>query len=154
MIAYGDSEESLLHGMVELSPGLNFIDNAVIDTHFTARGRFPRLIHVVTEHPGILGVGLGEDTAAVWDFEENDFTVIGSSNIVVVDGMGIGRSNIPNIQYREPICVEGIQVHVLGNSWRFDMEEHKPYCIEDFDITHPEEEALTDIRKDSKGIDE
>ncbi len=142
MIAYGDSEESLLHGMVELSPGLNFIDDAVIDTHFTARGRFPRLIHVVTEHPGVLGVGLGEDIAAVWDFEEMNFTVIGSNNIVVVDGKNIARSNVPNIQYREPICVEGVQVHVLGNGWGYDLEERKPYRIEDFDITHPVQEMM------------
>ncbi|MBS3817778.1 MAG: cyanophycinase [Candidatus Thermoplasmatota archaeon] len=152
MIAYGDSEESLLHGMVELSPGLNFIEDAVIDTHFTVRGRFPRLIHVVTEHPGVLGVGLGEDIAAVWDFEEMDFTVIGSSNIVVVDGKDIGQSNVPNIQYREPICVEGVQVHVLGNGWGYDLEEHKPFRIEDFDITHPNQEVLA--KKDHQDPDD
>ncbi len=139
MIAYGKSKESLLHGKVELSPGLSFIEDAVIDTHFTARGRFPRLVHVVTEHPGILGVGLGEDTAAFWDFEKNDFFVIGSRNIVVVDGKEIGLSNVPHIKYREPICVENIRVHILGNGWGFDLDKKKPYHDEEFKATHPED---------------
>ncbi|MFO7792866.1 MAG: cyanophycinase [Candidatus Saliniplasma sp.] len=139
MIAYGKSKDSLLHGKVELSPGLNIIEDAVIDTHFTARGRFPRLIHVVTEHPGILGVGLGEDTAAFWDLEKKDFFVIGSRNIVVVDGKEIGISNIPHIKYREPICVEGIRVHILGNGWGYDLYKHKPYYDEKFEGTHPED---------------
>jgi len=139
MIAYGKSKESLLHGKVELSPGLSFIEDAVIDTHFTARGRFPRLVHVVTEHPGILGVGLGEDTAAFWDFEKKDFFVIGSRNIVVVDGKEIGLSNVPHIKYREPICVENIRVHILGNGWGFDLDKKKPYHDEEFKATHPED---------------
>ncbi len=139
MIAYGKSKESLLHGKVELSPGLNIIEDAVIDTHFTARGRFPRLVHVVTEHPGILGVGLGEDTAAFWDLEKKEFFVVGSRNIVVVDGKEIGLSNVPHIKYREPICVEGIRVHILGNGWGYDLEDNKPYYNEEFKATHPED---------------
>ncbi|MFW5904131.1 MAG: cyanophycinase [Candidatus Saliniplasma sp.] len=139
MIAYGKSKESLLHGKVELSPGLSIIEDAVIDTHFTARGRFPRLVHVVTEHPGILGVGLGEDTAAFWDFEKKEFFVVGSRNIVVVDGKEIGLSNVPHIKYREPICVEGIRVHILGNGWGFDLENKKPYFNEELKVTHPED---------------
>lgn len=138
MIAYGKSQDSLLHGKVELSPGLSFIDNVILDTHFTARGRFPRLVHVVTEHPGILGVGIGEDTAAIWDLHKNEFHVMGSRNVVVVDGKNIGCSNIPNITYREPIFAEGIMVHILANGRGFDLETRKPFEIKGFKASHPE----------------
>jgi len=35
----------------------------VLDTHFSQRRRIPRLMHVVRTLPGILGIGLDEDTA-------------------------------------------------------------------------------------------
>ncbi len=37
----------------------------VVDTHFSQRRRIPRLMHVVRTLPGILGIGLDEDTALV-----------------------------------------------------------------------------------------
>ncbi|MFW6144047.1 MAG: cyanophycinase, partial [Candidatus Natronoplasma sp.] len=82
MISYGESENALMTGVVELTRGLGFLSTVVLDTHFTARGRFPRLVHVVVENPVSLGIGLGEDTAAVWDLEKNEFRVIGSRSIV------------------------------------------------------------------------
>ncbi len=125
MIAHGESEDALMAGELELSSGLNFIGNATIDTHFTARGRFPRLIHVVAENPGILGIGIGEHTGAFWDFKKNEFEVIGSRNLVVVDGVTIGASNKADIKPGEPLCVENITLHILSNGSTFDLDKRK-----------------------------
>ena len=127
MISQGESEDSLLGGEVELSQGLGFIDDAVIDTHFTARGRFPRLIHVVTENPGILGVGLGEDTAAIWDFGKNEFSVLGSRNVIVIDGSKIGSTNMAELKYGEPIYSENIVVEILANKCKYNYKDRKPF---------------------------
>ncbi len=139
MIAHGDSEDALLAGELELSSGLNFIDNVVIDTHFTARGRFPRLIHVVAENPGILGIGIGEHTATFWDFKKYEFEVIGNRNLVVVDGITIGASNKADIKPGEPLCVENITLHILSNGSTYDLKDRKA-VLPDRVITEPDVE--------------
>lgn len=125
MIASGESEDALLSGELELTHGLGFIEDTVIDTHFTVRGRFPRLIHVVTENPGVLGVGLGEDTAGIWHFEKNQIEVIGSRNIVVVDGKNLGNTNISEIKPGQPLCVESLTIQILVNGCIYDFEKRK-----------------------------
>ena len=123
MIAHGLAQDALMIGEVELTRGLAFIENAVIDTHFTARGRFPRLFHVVTENPGVLGIGLGEETGIVWDLDNTSFTVIGNRNIVIVDGKTICFSNTADVEPGKPFTTEGITVHILSNGFQFDFDE-------------------------------
>ncbi|MFP4001534.1 MAG: cyanophycinase [Thermoplasmata archaeon] len=126
MIAYGESKNALMAGVVELTQGLHFLSETVIDTHFTARGRFPRLVHVVVENPITLGIGLGENTAAIWNFDDDEFRVVGSRNIMVVDGQNIKHTNISEINPDTPLHAEGITVHILSNRCKFDLEEKKP----------------------------
>ncbi len=133
MIAYGESKNALMAGVVELTHGLHFLSKTVIDTHFTARGRFPRLVHVVVENPITLGIGLGENTAAVWDFEEHKFSVVGSRNIIVVDGRNIKHTNISEISPDTPLHAEGITVHILSNGCEYDLEGKKPVFPENND---------------------
>jgi len=133
MISYGESENALMTGVIELTRGLHFISGAVLDTHFTARGRFPRLVHVTVENPVSLGIGLGEDTGALWNLEENEFTVIGSRNIVVVDGKNITHTNVSEIEPDTPLHAEGITVHILSKGCGFDLEKRKPYFPENHD---------------------
>jgi len=123
MIAHGLAEDALMIGEVELTRGLAFIENAVIDTHFTARGRFPRLFHVVTENPGVLGIGLGEETGIVWDLDNSNFTVLGNRNIVIVDGKTICFSNTADVEPGKPFTTEGITVHILSSGFQFDYDE-------------------------------
>ncbi len=126
MIAYGESKEALMTGVLELTHGLHFLPKTVIDTHFTARGRFPRLVHVVVENPITLGIGLGENTAAFWDFKEGIFEVIGERNILVVDGENIKHTNVSELSPGTPIHAEGITVHILSDGCKFDIKEKKP----------------------------
>lgn len=123
MIAHGLAEDALMIGEVELTRGLAFIENAVIDTHFTARGRFPRLFHVVTENPGVLGIGLGEETGIIWDLDDGYFSVLGNRNIVIVDGKTICFSNTADVEPGKPFTTEGITVHILSTGFQFDFEE-------------------------------
>lgn len=126
MIAYGESKEALMTGVLELTHGLHFLPKTVIDTHFTARGRFPRLVHVVVENPITLGIGLGENTAAFWDFEKEKFRVIGERNILVVDGENIKHTNVSELSPGTPIHAEGITVHILSDGCEFDFKNKKP----------------------------
>lgn len=48
-----------------LEPGLGLLPQAIIDQHFVWRMRFNRLLSVIAEHPGKLGIGIDESTAIV-----------------------------------------------------------------------------------------
>jgi cyanophycinase len=59
MISEGSRYEAVLDRGFALSSKL------VIDQHFSERGRFPRLLGVLEENPGHIGLGIDEDTAVI-----------------------------------------------------------------------------------------
>jgi cyanophycinase len=63
--------------------GFGFLRDSAIDQHVLARGRQQDLIPVIREHPGLLGIGLDEDTAII--VRGNEFEVIGASKALIYD---------------------------------------------------------------------
>lgn len=124
MILKGGSEDALIKGKLQLSIGLDFINDLFIDTHFMERGRFGRLIQTVTANPNVLGMGLSEDTAAVI-YNGNEMEIIGSGLAVVADGLSIKYSNISDIEDGNPISVEGVIMHVLCKGQIFSLKERR-----------------------------
>ncbi len=74
----GSESEPLTHGR-----GLGFIEDAVIDQHFTERNRLWRLQEMQTHAPGHVGLGIDEDTALL--FDGYTATVLGRGTVTVVD---------------------------------------------------------------------
>lgn len=122
MIISGSSQDALIKGELELTNGLDFINGVFIDTHFTQRGRFGRLIQTITYNPGVLGIGLGEDTAIIIR-DALELEVIGSGLVVIADGTEIMYTDLMEIDDGQPITVEGIKFHVLGPGKRFLLKE-------------------------------
>lgn len=129
MIISGSSQDAMIKGELELTNGLDFINSVFIDTHFTQRGRFGRVIHTVTANPGVLGIGLGEDTAVVI-YNGEELEVIGSGLVVIVDGSAIEYSDLTERANGEPITVQGIKMHLLGPGKRFLFEKRTLKFIE------------------------
>lgn len=123
MIIAGSAEEALIKGSLELTNGLDLINSVTIDTHFTQRGRIGRLIQMVTCNPGILGLGIGEDTCVI--IKRGMMEVCGSGLVTIVDGNKIDYTDLTDIRDGEPITVEGIKVHILGPGKRFSISERK-----------------------------
>jgi cyanophycinase len=65
MIYDGSAVRAHLKGEVKFSTGFGFLPNVIIDMHFEKRGRFNRLAQAVAVQPGILGIGLAEDTGII-----------------------------------------------------------------------------------------
>lgn len=146
MIISGSSQDALIKGELELTNGLDLINSVFIDTHFTQRGRFGRLIQTVTCNPGVLGVGLGEDTGLVLHCGD-EMEVIGSGLVVIVDGTDITYSDLTDIDNGTPITVEGVKVHVIGAGQKFKISERriiKPIR------KHEEQEKKADKKKSKK----
>ncbi|MCE9556269.1 MAG: cyanophycinase [Planctomycetes bacterium] len=64
-----------------LGQGIGLLSGAVVDQHFSQRGRYGRLLGVLDEHPGLLGIGIDERTAAI--VQGNTLRVLGESQVAV-----------------------------------------------------------------------
>jgi cyanophycinase len=64
--------------------GLGLTTRLVIDQHFSQRGRFPRLLGVLEDHPGHIGLGVDEETAAI--IEGNRVRVLGDGRATIFIG--------------------------------------------------------------------
>jgi cyanophycinase len=121
MIYQGKAGNALRKGTVQMTPGLGLIRNAVVDSHFTQRGRFSRLLEVVTGNPGVIGLGLDEDSGVVVR-DGHIAEAIGSGVVVIIDGYDMQYSNITNISMGTAIAEAGVKVHTLTTGHSFDLE--------------------------------
>lgn len=128
MLLGGDGECNPRSGAVEIGPGMDFVVGAVIDTHFSQRGRHGRLIAAVAHYPQDVGLGLDEDTAIV--VAGNEFEVIGSGAVTVIDAGGITHTNLHDIKEGEGLELHDIRVHVLSAGAHYSLPERKPLVLE------------------------
>jgi cyanophycinase len=122
MIYEGKSEEGLFKGKVFTTAGFGFVNNIVFDTHFMARGRIGRLMQIVATNPTCIGVGIGEDSDVVFN-GSNFMKVIGTEQVIIVDGSDIAHSNIMNIEPGGSIAVGNIRIHPLIHGYGFDFKK-------------------------------
>jgi cyanophycinase len=125
MIINGASDTSFRIGALDMAPGLDFLPNSVIDSHFAERGRIGRLIGAVAQNPRNLGLGIDEDTAIVVEREQR-FRVVGSGAVYVVDGSTISYSNMVEQRPDDIVTVHEARVHILGQGSAFDLIERRP----------------------------
>jgi cyanophycinase len=118
MIYEGNAAHAHLKGEVKMTSGLGFINSVIIDSHFEKRGRFVRLAQAVATHPGLIGIGLGEDTGMLIT-EGNKMEAIGSGLVIIIDGHNILHSNIADIPDGNPVSVDNLLVHFCekGNGY-------------------------------------
>jgi cyanophycinase len=107
-----------------MARGLGLVHDMVIDQHFAQRARIERLLGAIAENPGVLGVGIDEDTAMV--FRGDRFDVIGSGAVYVADGSGMTYTNVTEPVRERTLCLFNIMLHVLNDGSRFDMITRKP----------------------------
>ena len=124
MIYEGESEEGLFKGRVLTTSGFGFVKNVVFDTHFMARGRIGRLVQIVTTNPTCIGVGIGEDSGVVLKGDET-VEVIGTGQVIIVDGSDIAHSNIMDIKPGGPIAVENVRIHSLVNGYGYNFKKRR-----------------------------
>ncbi|MGF1571042.1 MAG: cyanophycinase [Nodosilinea sp.] len=124
MIAGGGSGESPNRSLVDMSTGLSFVPEVIVDQHFHNRNRMARLISAIAVQPDRLGLGIDEDTCVL--FERNgSFQVIGKGVITVVDPKTITHTNEPDVEPTEPLSIHGLRVHLLVHGDRFDLYNHR-----------------------------
>ncbi len=122
MICGGKSREGLFKDKVFTSIGFNFVQNIIFDTHFMARGRMGRLMQTIIINSNCIGVGIGENSGIILS-EDGTSEVIGTGQVILVDGHDIKSSNITNIETGESISFENIRVHSMINGDGYDFKK-------------------------------
>lgn len=65
MVAFGHGCSTPKQRMTQLTAGLGLVGGVVIDQHFGQPNRYGRLLMILAQSPGLLGVGVDQDTGAV-----------------------------------------------------------------------------------------
>ena len=122
MIVGGGTGFLPTEGGVNLAPGMGLINTVVIDQHFNERNRLARLYCAVAYNPFLIGLGLDEDTAAFID-SDNQFTVVGSGSVTVVDAADIQYSSMAEAGPGEALSLLNLKVHILVPGGRYDINQ-------------------------------
>jgi cyanophycinase len=121
MILGGQSPE-VSAAAVRTGPGLGLVPRALIDMHFGARGRLPRLLSAVARNPGQLGIGIDENTAIL--VEGTSFEVLGTGVASVVDAQN--ATVVHPAWDCDPITLFGVRLHLLPHGGLFDFVTRTP----------------------------
>ena len=121
MVAFGASGETPRQRMAQMVAGFGLAPEVIIDQHFRQRDRIGRLLSLVAFNPGLLGIGIDEDTAALIG-GNSVMEIIGRNSVTIVDGSRM-YSNIFEVKGHGGITMSGAVLHVLTAGRRFNMRD-------------------------------
>jgi cyanophycinase len=124
MIVDGASETNPRIGIVNMAPGMEFIDGVVVDQHFAQRGRLGRLLSAVAQYPHHLGLGIDENTAVIVD--DGVLRVLGQGAVSIVDAGNLSHSNLEAVKADEPLALCNIRLHILPEGYGFHLRSREP----------------------------
>jgi cyanophycinase len=109
--------QSLLSGTTVLGKGLGLLPHVLIDQHFLQRQRSNRLLSGVLDHPTLIGIGIDEATAVI--FEGSMMHVVGKSGVVVVDPRPSTREAFGAGQV---VAATGLRLSVLRDGMSYSLK--------------------------------
>lgn len=124
MIAGGGSGESPNRSLVDLADGLDIIPEILVDQHFHNRNRMARLMSAIAAYPEKLGLGIDEDTCALFEGDDT-FQVIGKGTVTIVDASEMMHTSYPDAEPTEPLSIHNLRLHVLKHGDRFDFGKRR-----------------------------
>ena len=120
MIGGGEEGPTPRAGIVTMVPGFGLTRDIIIDQHFRQRDRLGRLLTALSSHPGFLGLGVDEDTAAFIS-PDDVIDVMGTGGVTVVDTSATEFTSMWQAAKYDPITIIGLRMHLLSHGARYDM---------------------------------
>jgi cyanophycinase len=120
MIAFGKTGSTPRAAMPHITAGFGFAEKIVFDQHFRQRDRLGRLIYAAAAHPGQLGVGVDEDTAAIV-MDQKHILALGSGALTIVDASAMAATDLADAAPGLPIAVSGLRVHILTSGCSYNI---------------------------------
>lgn len=122
MIAGGGSGESPNRSLVDMTTGLGIIPELLVDQHFHNRNRMARLMSAIAAHPDRIGVGIDEDTCALFE-GDGLLQVLGKGTVTVIDPQEMTYTNHADIGATDPLAIFNLRVHVLSHGGCYDLRK-------------------------------
>jgi len=123
-LARGDTKTNTIM-MGDHQTGLDFLKNTAIDQHILVRNRQFDLFKILKAHPGLLGIGLDENTGIV--VKGNIFKVIGNSYVAIYDGTLYSRDLDTIIQ----LPSGAKEFYFLRKGDKYDLKNRKALGTQD-----------------------
>ncbi|OYQ65610.1 cyanophycinase [Pseudanabaena sp. SR411] len=125
MISGGSSGESPHKELVNMSTGLSILPEIIVDQHFHNRNRMARLMTAIAAHPDKIGIGIDEDTVAIFE-PNNTMRVLGRGTVTVVDPGEVSYSNQLWVSGTAPLTIHNLRVHILAAGCKYHMLKRIP----------------------------
>lgn len=125
MISGGSSAESPNRSLVDIANGLNIIPGVLVDQHFYNRNRLARLLSAISGDPELLGIGIDEDTCAMFE-SDGIIQVIGRGTVTIVDAREMSYSNQAKVSGSEPLSMHNLKLHILVHGDRYNLHQNVP----------------------------
>jgi cyanophycinase len=126
MIAGGGSGESPNRSLVDMALGLGIIPEVLVDQHFHNRNRLARLLSAIAYHPHLLGIGIDEDTCAMFAHDDT-LQVLGKGSVTIVNCQDISYNNQEQVRGNDPLSLHGLRLHVLCHGDRYHLGKQQPF---------------------------
>lgn len=123
MVAFGASGAAPKMRMAQMTAGFGLVPDTIVDQHFRQRDRVGRLLALVAASPSLLGVGVDEDTAAMFR-ADGILEVLGRHTVTIVDGTHI-ESDVFRVKGHGPITVANAVLHILAAGHSFDTRTRR-----------------------------
>ncbi len=121
MLVAGGGHGELRTGVVQTAHGLGWAgEDLIIDTHFGARGRFPRLMAAIAEYPHALGVGIDENTCLILDGQWHG-TVEGTGVVYFIDASHLQFNSADPAYPGHPISIGPVSVSTLSAGGMYNL---------------------------------
>jgi len=124
MIAGGGSGECPNRSLVDMATGLAIIPEVIVDQHFHNRNRMARLMSAIAAHPDRLGIGIDEDTCALFE-RDGIIQVLGKGTVTIIDPGEITYSNHSQVGATDPLGIFNMRLHILSYGDRYDMRQRQ-----------------------------
>ncbi|MCX7970949.1 MAG: cyanophycinase [Negativicutes bacterium] len=112
-------DDDLVKGAVYDDHGLGFITSAVVDTHFSQRGRIQRLAQFLARGAARVGIGVDEDTAAII-YADKMMRIVGYGSVTVLNGRRMRYTNYDRVGYGRQVGMDGLRLSFLVAGMEFD----------------------------------
>ncbi|MBD1923635.1 cyanophycinase [Microcoleus sp. FACHB-831] len=122
MIAGGGSGESPNRSLVDMATGLGIIPEVIVDQHFHNRNRMGRLMSAIAAHPDRLGIGIDEDTCAMFE-KDGQLKVMGKGLVTIIDAGEMSYTNQASVGATDPISIYNLRVHLLSHGDRYHFHQ-------------------------------
>ena len=125
MIGGGGSGESPNRSLIDMAMGLGIIPETIVDQHFHNRNRMARLLSAIAIHPDRLGIGIDEDTCAMFE-QDGWIQVLGKGTVNIIDAQYLSHTNQLHVDVSDPLSLHGLRIHVLCHGDRYNIYQRRP----------------------------